>query len=89
MFFLSRFARAAADASIGTAAIPLTELSARPVRIGNHLPRKVRQTIQPIRNWNIVSGDQVVVLAGDAKGERGIVKKVCHGVFCFFLQGVI
>lgn len=81
MFALSR--RLLAEAAKTTTpelakAIPLSELNALPARAATQHMRKKRgiKDDDLIKNWNVAAGDQVVVIAGDAKGEKGIVKKV-------------
>ena len=78
MFARSRQLLAAAAESVSKT-ISLSELNTRPVRTATQHRRPKRGGVKDadlVRNWNILSGDQVMVIAGDAKGEKGIVKRV-------------
>ena len=78
MFARSRQLLAAAADTLSKT-ISLSELNTRPVRTATQHRRPKRggvKDVDLVRNWNILAGDQVTVIAGDAKGEKGIVKRV-------------
>jgi large subunit ribosomal protein L24 len=75
---LVAFAAAADAAAAAPKFIPITQLNTRQVRSGQQRPKKydMLKEEDKLGRWRILRGDRVQVIAGDAKGETGVVKRV-------------
>ena len=62
-----------------------------PTRMRGDLTRLAKRLAaqgQVIRNWNIVTGDKVQVMAGKEKGKQGVVSKVVRRENRLFIKGL-